>query len=249
MRPVAVVFAIILAVVSCSRGDRTRSTASGTDVTAAPSSTVTTLAECHESSCNGPLAPGSYRATYFAPSIDFEITSPGWGWWYSGSLVLQADPSASTEGPFSPDGIYFLREPSIAARDCEESAEPGVGRSVDDLAAALAETPGLAMTGPTSVRIGGLDGVQIDLEVDPGWKQTCPFSEGLPAVPLIFRGTEIGGYHWAIVRGQSMRWYILDSADGVMIVDVEDAPEGPSREELLQISDQIVGSLEFTASS
>ena len=242
-------FVVIVAVVSCSQGSETRSTASNTHVTASTSPGVYALADCHEFSCEGPLEPGSYRAMYFDPSIDFEITSPGWAWSYSGSLVLIADPSTPRAGPISPDGIYFLREPSIASRDCEESAEHGLGRSVDDLASALANTPGLATTEPTPVTIGGLDGVQIDLEVDPAWKRTCPFSEGLPAVPLIFRGAEIGGYHWAIVRGQWMRWYILESSDGVMIVDVEDAPNGPSREELLQISDEIVGSMEFSASS
>ena len=125
--------------------------------------------------------------------------------------------------------------------------EPRIGAQAS--AAHTEEGLALAVTQPTPVTIGGLDGVRIDLQVDPAWERTCPFSEGLPAVPLIFRGADIGGYHWAIVRGQWMRWYILETGDGVIIVDVEDAPTGASRDELLKSTDEIVGSLEFSASS
>lgn len=240
----------VLFFVACSQESDGSSAPSSAGLTPASSDVhILAASDCHEYSCEGPLEPGRYRATYSTPSFEFEITSPGWTWVYSGSFVMVADPTGATEGPIGPDGIYFLRKPSIASRDCGESPEPDVGRSVDDLLAALEVTPGLTLTEPMAVTIGGVDGVQIDLEVDPAWKQTCVFSEGLPAVPLIIRGTDIGGYHWAIVRGQWMRWYILDTGEDVMIVDVEDGPEGLSRDELLQSTDEILASLEFSASS
>ena len=99
---------------------------------------------------------------------------------------------------------------------------------------------------PTPVTIGGLDGEQLDLQLDPRWKRTCFWSNKLPAVPLIFRGTAIGGYNLALLPDASMRWYVLDSPDGVIVVDIEDGPGGVSHDELLQTGGEIVQSLSFS---
>ena len=141
---------------------------------------------------------------------------------------------------------YFLRDPAIASQECEEAPEPAVGRSAHELATWLEDAPGLAASGSTPVSIGGLDGVRIDLRLDPGWEQTCPFSEPLPAVPLVYRSAEVGGYHWVMVPDQTMRWYILDTEEGVIIVDIEDSPAGAPRDELLQTGDEIVQTLAFS---
>jgi hypothetical protein len=91
--------------------------------------------------------------------------------------------------------------------------------------------------------------MQLDIEIDPEWRRTCPFSEGLPAVPLIFNGAApLGGYHWAIVPEQSLRWFILDSEDGVIIVNLEDDPGGLSHEELMRAGGEIVESFAFSSS-
>ena len=39
----------------------------------------------------------------------------------------------------------------------------------------------------------------------------------------------LGGYHWVIVPKQSLRWFILDSEDGVVIVNLEDDPGATCR--------------------
>jgi hypothetical protein len=112
-----------------------------------------------------------------------------------------------------------------------------------DLVGWLESAPGLTVSEPTPVRVGGLEGMQLDIALDPAWKRTCFFSEGEPAVPLIFNGAELGGYQWTIVPGQSMRWSILDSKDGVVIVALEDDPGGLPHDDLLASGSQIVDSL------
>jgi hypothetical protein len=130
------------------------------------SSSLHVLSDCLDFSCEGPLEPGGqYRATYYDTTIAFEISSPGWIWKYTGNFEIDADPAH--QGLGDSDGIYFLTDPAIAAQNCKESAEPGVGRSVDDLVAWVVAAPGLAVSEPTSVRVGGLDGVQLDLQMDP----------------------------------------------------------------------------------
>jgi hypothetical protein len=212
------------------------------------SSSLHVLSDCLDFSCEGPLEPGGqYRAIYYDTTIAFEIFSPGWIWKYTGNFVIDADPAH--QGPGDSDGIYFLTDPAIASQNCKDSAEPGVGRSVDDLVAWLEVAPGLVVSEPTPVRVGGLDGVQLDLQMDPAWKKTCFYSDGQPVVPLVFSGADIGGYNWPIGPDQSMRWYILDSDQGVIIVDIEDNPGGLTHDDLLQTGIGIVDSMTFSPTS
>jgi hypothetical protein len=210
------------------------------------------LDDCPELPCEGPLEPGKYRWIFSEPAIDFEIPSPGWTWLFAGGglhLIGDETPPPRHASLYLADGIYILHDPTIASQDCGESSELGVGESVGDLTGWLESAPGLAVSEPTPVTVGGLEGMQLDIEIDPNWRQECFFSEKLPAVPLIFNGAApLGGYHWAIVPGQWMRWFILDSEDGVIIVDLEDDPGGLAHDDLVQTGGQIVDSFVFSSS-
>ena len=223
---------------------------SRTDTVSSTAPSVRVLDDCPTLPCHGPLEPGEYRWTFSEPTIDFEIPSPGWTWSYTGIFRFVADQSPTFEGLNLGEGIHFLHDPSIATRDCEDSSEPGVGRSVNDLVEWLETAPGLAVSEPTPVTVGGLEGTRLDIALAPTWKGTCFFSEGMPAVPLIFSGAELGGYHWTIGYGTgAMRWFILDSDDGVIIVNIEDDPGGLSHDELLRTGSRIVDSLAFSSPS
>jgi hypothetical protein len=242
--------ALLVSVACTSTESQPSGTSSSASSSGSASSIVRVLAasDCPDYSCDGPLEPGQYRATYYDPSIAFEISSPGWTWSYSGNFVMVAEDSQA-ESLASPDGIYFFLDPAIASQDCGDSAEGGVGRSVDDLVTWLEGAPGLAVSEPTPVTVGGLEGMQLDLRLDSAWKKTCFWSDPQPAVPLVFSRADLGGYNWAIVPDQSMRWYVLDSADGVIIVDIEDGPDGLSYKELLRTGSEIVDSMAFSPPS
>ena len=67
-------------------------------------------------------------------------------------------------------------------------------------------------------------------------------------MPLIFNGAApLGGYHWAIVPDQSLRWFILDSKDGIIIVNLEDDPGGLSHDDFLEAATPVVESFAFSA--
>jgi hypothetical protein len=200
---------------------------------------------CPDFSCEGSFEVGRYRAVYYDPAFEFEIASPGWSWAYTGNFQILAT-HESAEGR-DRDGINFFIDPSISSQDCEDGAEPGIGRSVDELVAWVQAAPGLTVSDPTPVTVGGLDGIRLDLALDPAWKQTCFFSKDEPTVPLIYSPADVVGYNWAIGPGMSMRWFVLDSDDGVLIVDIEDNPKGLSNDQLLETGGQIVDSLEFAS--
>ena len=246
----ALLAAAVFVSVACASTADAPPTSGASSGTTSPE--VRILDDCPTLPCQGPLEPGEYRWTFSDPTIDFTIPSSGWTWLFGGGglhLIADEAPPSGPEGLYVPDGIYFfLHDPTIASRGCEESSEPGVGRSVSDLVAWLENAPGLVVSEPAQVTIGGLEGMQLDIEIDPAWNRTCFFSEDLPAVPLIFSGAEPGGYHWAIVPEQLMRWFILDSEDGVIIVDLEDDPGGSlPHDELLQTGGEIVDSLVFSS--
>ena len=117
-----------------------------------PSPTATNvqiLDDCPTLPCEGPLEPGAYRWTYSEPTIDFEIPSPGWKWHFSGGglhFIVDDTSGPKIEGLYVPDGVYMLYDPTIASRDCEDSSEPGVGRSLSDLVAWLGSAPGLVVS-------------------------------------------------------------------------------------------------------
>jgi hypothetical protein len=240
---------VLMVSVACTSTEDLRSSVAPSG---SQSSGVRVLDDCPTLPCQGPLEPGEYRWTFSEPTIDFEMISPGWTWLFSGGglhLIADETPPPGHESLYVPDGIYFLYDPTIASRDCEESSEPGVGRSVSDLIAWLETAPGLTVSEAAPVTVGGLEGSQLDIEIDPEWTRTCPFSAGLPAVPLIFNGAApLGGYHLAIVPEQSLRWFILDSEDEVIIINLEDDPGGLPHEELLQTGGEIVDSLVFSSS-
>ena len=56
----------------------------------------------------------------------------------------------------------------------------------------MARNPGLAITNRHDVEIGGLQGVVFDIKMAKGWTKACPYTHGVPLVPLIV-GTGISG--------------------------------------------------------
>ena len=240
---------VMFLVASCSKGEAGSNPTSATDGAGSLSPSVNVLAEadCPHYDCQGPLEPGQYHATYFDPTVSFEIGSPGWTWRYVGNFQMLAT-DESAEG-YDADVINFFLDPVIAGQDCKDGPEPGVERSVDDLVAWLQAAPGLTTSDPTPVTVGGLDGVRLDLEVAPEWKKDCFYSDGKPVVPLIYSSAFPGGYNWAISPPTSMRWFVLDTGIRVLIVDIEDNQRGLSRDELFRRGTEIVESFVFSSSS
>jgi hypothetical protein len=93
----------------------------------------------------------------------------------------------------------------VAAADCAQAAEPGVGPTAGDIAGALATRRGLSTGGPVPVAVGGLSGQQIDLSIARDWTGTC--SGGSPFVPLVYAPNFIW---WGAEPGERWRIIVLD---------------------------------------
>jgi hypothetical protein len=141
-------------------------------------------------------------------------------------------------------GVHLFRDPRAASQDasCPAQPEAGVGGTSSELATWIAGRPGLVVGAPTMATIGGLRGVAIDVALKADWTQACPFSNGVPAVPLI-NSPDID--HWVVVGNERLRLFLLDlPGGGLLAVDI-DAFDGNQIEDLLARSNSIVRSLQF----
>jgi hypothetical protein len=186
-----------------------------------------------------PMPAGTYSSTVFQPTATF--TLPG-GW------VLASDSAGYMQlRPANQDvlGIHLFRGVTAASQDpsCPTTAAPGIGTTSTELVKWIRGLEGLTVSSPALVTVGGLHGSSIDVGIADGWTKSCPFANGVPAVPLfVDAGTAL---RWVVSGGERLRLYLLDLPDGgTLIVDVDDF-EGSQFSNLLGAAAPIVKSLSF----
>ena len=98
-------------------------------------------------------------------------------------------------------------------RPCSDQVEPGVGRTVDDLASWLGTVPGLATTEPTPITIDGRSGQMLDISLDPSWTGICDESDPDKTPIVAYLNPGLAG-----MRGdERARLILLDLGDGDVV--------------------------------
>ena len=142
------------------------------------------------------LAPGSYVITYLSP-LRITVTVPAG--WEKGYLDWALFASRVSIAFMTVDNLYV--DPCAAD---PRLREPAVGPTVDDLATALGNVPGLQATAPSDVTVAGFTGKRMDLTASETW---CG---GEPKMWETSGGVDSPG-------GGPMRLWILD-VDGTRLV-------------------------------
>jgi hypothetical protein len=235
--------ALLLAGCSGPSDDRPATALSSPQVSpSTPSSGPTTCPNPHGGTCRGDLPAGQYRTSTFHPAVTYTVPA---GWTNAedlpGNVLLyqQDDPQDGTLGG-SYVGIY--QDVWAAAIDCAESPQPDVGSRPADLVAWYRSVPGLIVSLPKAVTVGGLSGTQIDLALKPN-DDTCQF-DGLSGVPLTI-GSGASQLHHVLLDGLEVRLLILDWNGTNVVVEITNVRQqhqgGPYRTEV----QPIIGSLTF----
>jgi hypothetical protein len=227
----AVVLATMIASTGCAPPD------SSTSQTSAPAPSESAVA--YELGVE--LEPGTYTSQVFETPVTFTVPE---GW-----KVFEEVPGWIGLARMANDGppLLVVRDLDAAAKGCAEEAEPGVGRTPDQLTTWLSAHEGLATSEPEQVSVGGLDGMTLDTAMDPSWTTACPFSEGLP-IAMTLVGTDISKtFHWGNDATWSDRLWILDlpSVENGNIVVVGTVCCGVEREDQLNAVQAVVASFEF----
>lgn len=205
---------------------------------------------------DGPLAPGTYVSTPFAPgkpytscmappqpgcseseddSIRFTLTVPD-GWAGVDSAVWLASEENSAPGGAAMGfgrGGWLHSDPCLTRARLLAGVQPdlAVGPGVDEFANAIADHPLLDATDPVPVTLGGYSGKYVDLQL-----------------PADLTGCEESFYPWEpgiYAQGPGHRWqlWILD-VDGVRVVVMETDYAGTSAQRKAEL-EAIVQSIQI----
>ena len=199
--------------------------------------------------CRGDLAAGTYRTATFRPPITYTVPA---GWTNGFDLprnFLLARAADPVEDFYGGNAIQVMPDVVAAAQNCEESGEPGVGRTAGELARWVAGLPAVKASRPAPATVGGWHGFFVDIELAAGWTRTCPIAEE-PMVPLLQTG-DPAQFHPTgtfLPKGGADRLYLLDAPDGgAMLVTVIDIPGGMSLQEYLSVATPVIESVHFGA--
>jgi len=188
------------------------------------------------------LPAGTFASQVFKPTLTFTVPG-GWAVGADTTPYFQLLPVTSDLV-----GIHLFRDARAASQDpaCPDTPAAGVGSTGAELVEWIRGRPGLVVSEPTLVTVGGLSGQRIDVAIKDGWTAACPLANGIPTVPLLTDGT--GSFRWIVAGTERMRMDVLDvPGGGTVIVDV-DAFDGTLMDQLLKDAEPIVGSFSFAKS-
>jgi hypothetical protein len=226
-----VVAIAVLALAACSSAGSSDTSAGSGAPTSAAAGAFTLGVE---------LEPGGYTSQVFETPVTFTVPA---GW-----KVFEDGPGQFGLARMSNDGppLLVLRDIDAAAQ-CEERAESGIGRGAEDLTTWLAGHKGLVTTKPEAQTVGGLNGYVIDVELDPSWTATCPFSNGVPTVTTVVGSSISSGFLWGVDPVTMDRMWVLDlpSVANGNIVVVAEVCCGVDQGDQLRADQQVIDTFAF----
>jgi hypothetical protein len=186
------------------------------------------------------LPAGTHTTAAFQPATTYTVPS-GWTSATDGVDYFNLLPMLDQN-----NGIHLFHNPQALSQDasCPNAAEPGVGASSVLLVAWIRSLPGLNVSQPAMVTVGGLPGTQIDVSIHSNWTHSCSFANGLATVPLLFR-PQTGG--WWVAGDEKLRLFVVDVPNqGTVVIDL-DSFDGNGFGNLLTSGSPIVKSLQFAS--
>jgi hypothetical protein len=180
--------------------------------------------------CLGQLAAGTYRTETFTPTLTYRV-SDGWSNMEDlpGNFLLLAPGRAVNDVDAGrADYVAVYSGATVAAADCTPRPEPGVGHRPEAILRALQERPGLKVTAPRPVAVGGLEGLAATITSAAGTDAGCIVEGGLTIVPMII-GTGPAELEHAQVAGLRTHLYVLAEGASNVVVEVSDVGSDHAR--------------------
>jgi hypothetical protein len=183
--------------------------------------------------CLGRLTPGNQHSAFLRPALTYTVPA-GWlnsydqGDGYQLMEDNQANRACVESQTPTCELLTLNRDMRVGAANCSGDAAPGASLTASRIATALAARPGLTVTKPVEVMVGGLHGLQIDVEVAADWATACPDRGDTPSVATFMNSHD----HWASVKGDRSRFILLDIpgagtiAAGNMLIEVYASSSG-----------------------
>jgi hypothetical protein len=183
----------------------------------------------------GDLEPGRHLSALFRPfggaaTGQLSYTVPtGWSEVNECDACLVLEPKDGAQD-WHIDVYSNVVPRSYSVGDSCADAAAGIGPTPAAIAVWLSTLQGLIVTAPTPVAIGGLDGVFVDVSVEPGYVNRCSYSQSGGLSPGATDGPRIynspAGTFASPDESQALgligddwaRYFILDRGDGRVLV-------------------------------
>lgn len=187
----------------------------------------------------GDLAPGRHVSVQFRPfgggtngQLSYAVPD-GWveGYECETCLYLKSGSAGTTT-----INVWSNVAPAIGDAGCASPVD--IGRTSAEIATWLTKLPGLVVTAPAPVTVGGLHGSTFDLSLVPGWIGTC----GDPSV-LTF--SDANGSNIYVAGETRDRYVLLDRGDGQTLVIQVEAPNNETWDAEVDAATAIVEGFEF----
>ena len=208
-----------------------------------------------EDNCIGAIDAGTYGSQFLDPFV-----TPGGEWTPRYGALTYTVPggwvnTADWPGEYflAPEGapettyVAVISDVVVASRagNCTEEQDPDAGTTAEEIVAALPR-PGVAVSTPEAVTIGGLSGLVVDLALEDDWTTPCPWTEDRPYALLFVDRPVEEGFAWGLENDLQMRTYFLDiDEDRAIMIDIESA-SAAEQAELLDQALAVVETFVFT---
>jgi hypothetical protein len=157
---------------------------------------------------HGDIAPITYGAlTFTVPDGWSHVADNATRFW-----LMPSDQYDRVHDGVALDGLYVFGHPQAAstAEGCPFAAQPGVGSTPNDIMTFLASTSGLELTTRQPITINGRSGLWTDIQLAPGWKNSCEWHDGSPIAPILYANTGLS----SVAAGTRERLILLDIGHG-----------------------------------
>ena len=233
----------VLAVAGCSSSSSSTTTSPGalSSPTGSPSdaSSAPPVAFCPNpegGECLGPLQAGtSYTTQVFTPGLTYQVPVPHWRNYEDtpGNFLLVPpgnDLPGINAGTSDFIGVYTSITPSrfTSLQGCATEPVPHVPATPTAMAAWLSGQRLLAVSRPAPVTVGGLSGLKVDVRARPGAHlPTCHVDGDTFSVALLFSGLAPSSLDHGVIRGMTMRLYLLRFQHGMLAIELDDIDHAP----------------------
>jgi hypothetical protein len=189
------------------------------------------------------LAPGTYAFINNGGRTTFTVPD-GWSVPTPGGLDFAIAPVDAV----GDDTVRIFYDMRIAARDdaCSERPEAGIDATAAAIVASLAADPELDVSTPDAISLGGLDGLLVNVKLAPTATRACPFTDEVPAVPLLVDSVPGAGPFWGLTGFDArQRIIVLDHPAATNVVLLIDSVDGASFDDLVAASMPVLASFRF----
>jgi hypothetical protein len=240
--------ALLLVIAGCAPASAPRSPAVAPSAASAPSADPTAspsaAAPTRLTGVARRLSPGRYVYDMATPHVTLEVPAN----WY----LSEAMPRHFGLHPgdvLVDEAVRTWFDMRVASTDptCPEIPQSGIGHSATDLVAAFTSDPRLRTSRPAPISIGGLEGQVVDIGLAVDWTASCPFSDGVPSVPLFLDDDVVDEpAFWGVSGPERLRLMVLHDGRGSNVVIMLDSTNGATLDELEATVRPVLDTFRFT---